>query len=57
MLLQLHPNEINVRLPNQETTELIALANTLGPAYADAIIEQNHRQNLIYNATLQTKEG
>ena len=57
MSLQLHPNEINVRMPNQETTELIALANTLGPAYADAIIEQNHRQNLIYNATLQTKEG
>jgi hypothetical protein len=58
MSLQLHPNEVNVRklYLNHDNQDLLTLAETLGPAYVEAIKEQSHRQNLMYVAALQTEE-
>ena len=55
MSLQLHPNEINVRMMNDHP-EILRLAETLGQPYVDAVHEQSRRQNLIYLSTITPKE-
>jgi len=55
MSLQLHPNEVNLRL-NTDNPEILQLAETLGKPYVEAALEQSRRQNLIYLTTIQSTE-
>lgn len=54
-MITLHPNELNVRTMNDHP-EILAMAETLGKPYIEAVLEQSRRQNLVYLASIRTEE-